>query len=43
MAGTDADVIDALVGIMPGSSLDAVRARRPEARIHAQATYRALF
>lgn len=43
MAETDADVIDALVGITPGSSLDAVRARRPEARIHAQATYRALF
>jgi CMD domain protein len=41
--GTDADVIDALVGITPGSSLDAIRARRPEARAHAQATYRALF
>jgi CMD domain protein len=40
---TDADVIDALVGIAPGSSLDAIRARRPEARAHAQATYRALF
>ena len=43
MSGTDADVIDALVGITPGSPLDAVRARRPEARAHAQATYRALF
>lgn len=43
MPGPDADVIDALVGIEPGSSLDAVRARRPEARIHAQASYRALF
>jgi CMD domain protein len=43
MAGTDADIIDALVGITPGSSLDAIRARRPEARAHAQATYRALF
>ena len=40
---TDADVIDALVGIAPGSSMDAIRARRPEARAHAQATYRALF
>ena len=40
---TAADVIDALVGIAPGSSLDAIRARRPEARAHAQATYRALF
>ena len=39
----DIDVIDALVGIAPGSRLDAVRARRPEARAHAQATYRALF
>ena len=43
MSGTDADVIDALVGITPGSSLDAIRARRPEARAHAQATYQALF
>jgi CMD domain protein len=43
MAGTEADVIDTLVGITRGSALDAVRARRPEARAHAQATYRALF
>ena len=43
MPGTDADVIDALVGITPGSPLSAVRARRPQARAHAQATYRALF
>ena len=43
MAGTDADVIDALAGITPGSPLDAIRARRLQARIHAQATYRALF
>jgi CMD domain protein len=43
MSGTDADVIDALVGITPGSLLEAIRARRPEARVHAQATYRALF
>ena len=43
MAGTDADVIDALVGITPGSPLAAIRARRPEARAQAQATYRALF
>jgi CMD domain protein len=43
MSGTDADIIDALVGITPGSPLDAIRARRPEARAHAQATYRALF
>jgi CMD domain protein len=43
ISGADADVIDALVGIAPGSPLDAIRARRPEARAHAQATYRALF
>jgi CMD domain protein len=43
MADTNADVIDTLVGITPGSALDAIRARRPEARTHAQATYRALF
>jgi CMD domain protein len=43
MPGRDADVIDALVGIAPGSALDAIRARRPEARAHAQASYRALF
>ena len=43
MSGSDDDVIDALVGITKGSSLDAIRARRTEARAHAQATYRALF
>ena len=43
MPSTVTDVIDTLVGIAPGSSLDAIRARRPEARIHAQASYRALF
>jgi CMD domain protein len=43
MSETAADVIDALVGITPGSVLDAVRARRPQARAHAQATYQALF
>ena len=43
MPSTDTDVIDALVGITPGSALDAIRARRPEARTHAQASYRALF
>lgn len=40
---TDTDVIDSLVGIAPGSPLDAARARRPEARKHAQASYVALF
>jgi CMD domain protein len=43
MPGTDADVIDTLVGITPGSALDAIRNRRPEARKEAQASYRALF
>src|SRR5262245_24602989 len=43
MPGPDDDVIDALVGIAPGSALDAIRARRPEARMQAQASYRALF
>ena len=43
MPGTEIDVIDTVVGITPGSPLDAIRARRPEARTHAQATYRALF
>jgi CMD domain protein len=38
-----ADVIDTLAGIAPGSSLDAIRSGRPQARIHAQATYDSLF
>lgn len=37
------DVIDELVGIAPGSPLDAVRAHRQIARTHAQASYDALF
>ncbi len=37
------DVIDHLAGIGPGSALDAVRARRPEARRQAQASHDALF
>jgi CMD domain protein len=39
----DSDVIDRLVGIEPGSALDAIRDRRPAAREQAQASYRALF
>ena len=39
----DTDVIDTLVGIKPGSALDAVRNRRPAAREQAQASYSALF
>lgn len=38
-----ADLIDQLVGIRPGSKLDAIRANRGEARKHAQASYAALF
>ena len=43
MPEEDADVIDSLVGITPGSTLDAIRRRRPQARGQAQASYRALF
>ncbi|HKU99094.1 MAG TPA: CMD domain protein [Vineibacter sp.] len=43
MSGPHNDVIDALVGIAPGTALDAIRARRPDARTHAQTSYRALF
>jgi CMD domain protein len=38
-----ADVIDSLVGINPGSRLDAIRANRPAARDNAQQSYLALF
>ncbi|AQZ61346.1 unnamed protein product [[Actinomadura] parvosata subsp. kistnae] len=37
------DVIDHLAGITPGSSLDRLRDRRPDAREHAQRGYDALF
>ena len=37
------DVIDTLAGIAPGSPLDAVRDQRPQARLHAQASYDSLF
>jgi CMD domain protein len=37
------DVIDTLAGIAAGSRLDAVRAQRPQARLHAQASYDSLF
>ena len=43
MPETDTDVIDALAGIKPGSMLDAIRNRRPQARDQAQASYEALF
>lgn len=37
------DVIDLLAGIQPGDPLDIVRRHRPQARTHAQESYRALF
>lgn len=37
------DIIDQLAGITPGSPLDSLRSRRPEARTHAQASFAALF
>ncbi|GAA4479407.1 CMD domain protein [Microbacterium panaciterrae] len=37
------DLIDDLVGIAPGSALDALRAKRPVARSDAQATYDGLI
>ena len=43
MPGMDTDVIDTLAGIKPGSALDGLRNRRPDARGQAQASYRALF
>ncbi len=39
MPPTQTDVIDTLVGIKPGGALDAIRARRGEARKHAQTSY----
>lgn len=38
-----ADLIDQLVGIQPGSTLDALRAKRSEARRHAQASHDSLL
>lgn len=37
------DIIDALAAVTPGSPLDSARARRPEARAHAQGSFEALF
>ncbi|MGE0578722.1 MAG: CMD domain protein [Reyranella sp.] len=37
------DVIDTLAGIAPGSPLHAIRDQRPQARLHAQASYDSLF
>lgn len=43
MAGPGNDLIDTLVGIAPGSALDAIRARRPAAREHTQRSYEVLL
>ncbi|MCK1739377.1 CMD domain protein [Bradyrhizobium sp. 139] len=37
------DIIDTLAGIEPGSALDAIRTRRPQARENAQKSYLSLF
>jgi CMD domain protein len=43
MSESERDVIDLLVGVERGSRLDAIRARRVEARENAQKSYLALF
>lgn len=43
MTQPTADVIDLLAGIAPGSPLDTIRARRPEARVNAQRSFAALL
>lgn len=43
MSAEPQDIIDHLAGIAPGSSLDAIRARRLQARENAQKSYLALF
>ena len=43
MTETTTDVIDELLGIVPGDALDGVRAARPDARTNAQRSFEALF
>ena len=43
MTQVSPDIIDLLAGITPGSSLDRIRARRPETREQAQQSFLALF
>lgn len=43
MSDKSKDVIDQLVGVIPGSALDEVRNGRPTARDNAQKSYEALF
>ncbi|SEB13986.1 CMD domain protein [Variovorax sp. YR216] len=42
-SSTASDVIDQLAGIPPGNAIDAIRARRAQARLHGQNSYLALF
>ena len=37
------DVIDLLAGVQPGDAVDRLRSQRPQARLHAQQSYLALF
>ncbi len=37
------DVIDLLAGVQPGDAIDRLRSQRPQARLHAQQSYLALF
>jgi CMD domain protein len=43
MTGSASDIISQLIGVAPGSALDAIRARRPQARANAERSYRELF
>jgi CMD domain protein len=43
MSGTGDDLIDRLVGIAPGSAMDALRTHRQVARAQSQESYRVLF
>lgn len=42
-SSTASDVIDQLAGIPPGDAIDTLRDRRPQARLHGQNSYLALF
>ncbi len=43
MSTPTADIIDLLAGIRSGDDLDAVRSRRPQARVNAQRSFEALL
>lgn len=42
-ASSSPDLIDQLAGLAPGHPLDAIRARRAQARLHSQQSYLGLF